>query len=75
MLTIRDITRPVSLDVVYGGRIRDHQLGIEKAGFKVTGTINRLDFGMRWNESFEGGSAIVGKDVTLDLNVEIDRKP
>jgi hypothetical protein len=29
---------------------------------------------MRWNESFEGGSAIVGKDVALDLNVEIDKQ-
>jgi len=74
LLTIRDVTRPVSLDVDYGGRIRDQKLGIEKAGFRVTGTINRLDFGMRWNESFEGGSAIVGKDVTLDLNVEIDKQ-
>jgi len=75
LLTIRDVTRLVSLDVVYGGRIHDQKLGIEKAGFKVTGTVNRLDFGMRWNESFEGGSAIIGKDVTLDLNVEIDKQP
>ena len=75
MLTIRDVTRPVSLDVYYGGRIRDPKLGIEKAGFRISGIVNRLDFGMRWNESFEGGSAIVGKDVTLDLNVEIDKQP
>jgi len=75
MLTIRDVTRPVSLDVYYGGRIRDAKLGIEKAGFRVSGSVNRLDFGMRWNESFEGGGAIVGKDVTLDLNVEIDKQP
>jgi polyisoprenoid-binding protein YceI len=75
-LTIRDITRPVSLNVTYGGRIKDKNLGIEKAGFKVTGTINRLDYGLKWNETFEGGGAIVGEEVELDLNVEIDkRKP
>ena len=74
LLTIRDVTRPISLDVDYGGRIRDQKLGIEKAGFRVTGAINRLDFGLKWNETFEGGSAIVGKDVTLDLNVEIDKQ-
>jgi polyisoprenoid-binding protein YceI len=75
-LTIRDITRPVSLNVTYGGRIKDKNLGIEKAAFKVTGTINRLDYGLKWNETFEGGGAIVGEEVELDLNVEIDkRKP
>ncbi len=73
-LTIRDITRPVSLNVTYGGRIKDKSLGIEKAGFKVTGVINRLDYGLKWNETFEGGGAIVGKDVQLDLDIEIDKK-
>jgi polyisoprenoid-binding protein YceI len=73
-LTIRDITRPVALDVIYGGHIKDKNFGIDKAGFKVTGTINRLDYGLKWNETFEGGSAIVGAEVQLDLNIEIDKK-
>jgi polyisoprenoid-binding protein YceI len=73
-LTIRDITRPVSLNVTYGGRIKDKNFGIEKAGFKVTGVINRLEYGLKWNETFEGGGSIVGEDVQLDLNIEIDKK-
>jgi polyisoprenoid-binding protein YceI len=73
-LTIRDITRPVSLNVTYGGRIKDKNFGIEKAGFKVTGVINRLDYGLKWNETFEGGGSIVGEEVQLDLNIEIDKK-
>jgi polyisoprenoid-binding protein YceI len=73
-LTIRDITRPVSLNVIYGGRIKDRNFGIEKAGFKVTGVINRLDYGLKWNETFEGGGSIVGEEVQLDLNIEIDKK-
>ena len=73
-LTIRDITKPVSFDVTYGGRIRDKNLGIEKAGFRITGKVNRLEFGLKWNETFEGGGAIVGGEVGIDLNVEIDRK-
>jgi len=72
-LTIRDVTRPVTLNVTYGGHIKDKNFGIDKAGFKVTGTINRLDYGMKWNETFEGGSAIVGAEVQLDLNIEIDK--
>jgi polyisoprenoid-binding protein YceI len=73
-LTIRDVTRPVTLDVIYGGHIKDKNFGIDKAGFKVTGTVNRLDYGLKWNETFEGGSAIVGADVQLDMNIEIDKK-
>jgi len=73
-LTIRDVTRPVVFDVTYGGRIKDRNLGIEKAGFKITGKVNRLDYGLRWNERFEGGGAIVGEEVTIDINAEIDRK-
>jgi polyisoprenoid-binding protein YceI len=73
-MTIRGITRPVSFAVTYGGRMKDSTFHIEKAGFKISGTVNRLDFGMKWNETFEGGGAIVGADVKIDLNVEINRK-
>jgi polyisoprenoid-binding protein YceI len=73
-LTIRDITKPVAFDVIYGGRIRDKTFGIEKAGFKVTGKINRLEFGLKWNETFEGGGSIVGEEVTLNLDIEIDKQ-
>lgn len=72
-LTIRDITKPVSFDVAYGGRIKDKNLGIEKAGFKITGKVNRLEFGLKWNETFEGGGSIVGEEVGVDLNIEIDK--
>jgi polyisoprenoid-binding protein YceI len=73
-LTIRGITKPVSLDVTYGGRIKDKNLGIEKAGFRITGKINRLEFGLRWNETFEGGGSIVGEEVEIVINVEIDKR-
>jgi polyisoprenoid-binding protein YceI len=73
-LTIRDITKPVAFDVTYGGRIKDKAFGIEKAGFKVTGKINRLEFGLKWNETFEGGGSIVGEEVAINLDVEIDKK-
>ena len=71
-MTIRGISRPVSLAVTYGGRMKDNTFHIEKAGFRISGTVNRLDFGMKWNEKFEGGGAIVGEEVKIDLNVEIN---
>lgn len=73
-MTIRGVTRPVSFAVTYGGRMKDSAFHIEKAGFKISGTVNRLDYGMKWNETFEGGGAIVGAEVKIDLNVEINRK-
>jgi polyisoprenoid-binding protein YceI len=73
-MTIRGITRPVSFAVTYGGRMKDSTFHIEKAGFKIAGTINRLDFGLKWNETFEGGGPIVGKEVKIDINAEINRK-
>jgi polyisoprenoid-binding protein YceI len=73
-MTIRGITKPVSFAVTYGGRMKDSTFHIEKAGFKISGSINRLDFGMKWNETFEGGGPIVGAEVKIDLNVEINRK-
>lgn len=72
-LTIRDVTKPVSFDVLYGGRIKDETFHIEKAGFKITGAVNRLDYGLKWNETFEGGGSIVGEEVEITVNVEIDK--
>jgi polyisoprenoid-binding protein YceI len=72
-ITIRGITRPVSFAVTYGGRMKDSTFHIEKAGFKITGTVNRLDFGMKWNEIFEGGGPIVGNEVKIDIDVEINK--
>ena len=53
-LTIRDITKEVTLDVKYGGNIQD-PYGNTKAGFKATGAINRFDYGLKWNALTEAG--------------------
>jgi polyisoprenoid-binding protein YceI len=74
-MTIRNVTKPMAFDVTYNGRMKDSTFHIEKAGFRIVGVLNRLDFGMRWNERFEGGGPIVGEEVKIDLRVEINRKP
>jgi polyisoprenoid-binding protein YceI len=68
-LTIRNITKPVKFDVVYGGTAKDGY-GNTKAGFKATTVINRFDYNLKWNNLTEAGGATVGKDVTLDLKLE-----
>lgn len=68
-LTIRGNTRPVELDVDYGGTVTD-PYGNTKAGFEITGTINRKEFGLKWNGVTEAGSIVVSDEVKLDLNVQ-----
>jgi polyisoprenoid-binding protein YceI len=68
-LTIRDVTKRVKLDVVYNGTVKD-PYGNTKAGFKITGVINRFDYNLKWNTMAEAG-AVVGQDVTLVVNLEL----
>lgn len=69
-LTIRDITKPIELDVVLGGIVND-PYGNTKAGFSITGNVNRKEFGLRWNAVTEAGSVVVGDIIKLDLNVQV----
>jgi polyisoprenoid-binding protein YceI len=68
-LTIRNVTKPVTFDVVYGGTAKDGY-GNTKAGFKATTVINRFDYGLKWNAVTEAGGATVGQDITIDLKLQ-----
>lgn len=69
-LTIRDITLPVTLDVVYGGTTKNH-FGKTLAGFELTGKINRKDFGLKWSATTEAGNIVVSDEVKLAIIAEI----
>ncbi len=69
-LTIRDITREVSLNVEYGGSMVDGY-GQTKAGFEISGKINRKDFGLTWSMVTEAGGVVVGDEVKLVLNIQV----
>ncbi len=73
-LTIRDITRPVTFDVFYKGKVNDPFSGVEKAGFKVIGKINRFDFNLKWNVLMEAGGAIVGPEIRIESNIELQKQ-
>lgn len=68
-LTIRGITRPVTLDVELLGRAKS-PFGDERIGFHATTKINREDFGLTWNMALETGGWLVGKEITVNLDVE-----
>jgi len=72
-LTIRDVTKQVTLDVVYNGTIKD-PWGNLKAGFNVTGQLNRFDYGLKWNALTELGGAVVDKIVKIRIHVELNKQ-
>jgi polyisoprenoid-binding protein YceI len=68
-LTIRGVTKPVTFDLEYGGFGKD-PWGNTRAGFTLTGTINRKDFGMAYNAVLETGGIMVGEKVSVELDIE-----
>ena len=68
-LTIRGVTKPVTLDVAVGGTAKD-MYGNDRAAFSATTTINRKDFGLVWNKVLETGALVVGDEVKIALEVE-----
>jgi polyisoprenoid-binding protein YceI len=68
-LTIAGITKPVKLDVEFGGVAKD-PWGNTKAGFTVTGKINRNDWGINWNTALETGGFLVSDDVQITAEVQ-----
>ena len=69
-LTIRGITKEVSLDVTSEGRGKD-PWGGERAGFSATAKINRRDFGLTWNQVLEAGGFAVGDEIKISIDVEL----
>jgi len=68
-LTIRNVTRPVVLNVEFAGLTTD-PWGGKRAGFTAETKINREDWGLVWNMAIEAGGVLVGKDIKLNLDVE-----
>jgi polyisoprenoid-binding protein YceI len=68
-LTIRGVTRPVTLNAELAGII-SNPWGQKVAGFSATTVINREDFGLTWNMVVEGGGVLVSKEIKITLEVE-----
>ena len=68
-LTIRDVTRPVELDVEFLGAV-ESPFGDTRIGFSGSTDVNREDWGLTWNQALEAGGVVVGKKVRIELAVE-----
>lgn len=72
-LTIRDVTRPVVLDVTYLGTSKS-PWGTTSAGFEANTKINREDWGLTWNVALETGGLLVGKEITISIEAEFTQQ-
>jgi polyisoprenoid-binding protein YceI len=68
-LTIRDVTREITLNVRFEGQAKD-PWGGERVGFSATGKIDRRDFGLTWNQALETGGVVVGNEIKIELEVQ-----
>jgi polyisoprenoid-binding protein YceI len=69
-LTIKDVTKSITLATTYEGTATD-PWGNVKAGFEVSGKINRQEFGLVWGALTEAGGALVGDEVKLIANIQL----
>ncbi|HWK23416.1 MAG TPA: YceI family protein [Ureibacillus sp.] len=70
-LTIKGVTKPVTFDVEYGGKGKN-PWGVEVYGFEAEGKINREEFGLTWNAALETGGVLVGKDIKIKVELEVN---
>jgi polyisoprenoid-binding protein YceI len=68
-LTMRGVTRQVTLPVTFLGEARD-PWGNEKVGFEIATVLNRKDFGINWNKALDQGGVLVGDEVKVQISVQ-----
>ena len=71
-LTMVGITRAITLEADYFGPVKSPFSGKTCIGFSATGKINREDYGMKWNETMEGGGVVMGREVKIEIDIEAD---
>ena len=73
-LTIRGVTRPVTLQAEYLGHVAD-PWGGQRAIFTAEATLNREDWGLTWNMPLDGGGLLVSKDIRIEIEAEALLEP
>lgn len=73
-LTIRGITKPVTLDVEFSGPVKSPYGGEITMGFSASATVDRFAYGVSWNEVMEDGGFMIDKDVKITIDIEADLK-
>jgi polyisoprenoid-binding protein YceI len=71
-LTIRGVTRQVTLPVTFLGEQKD-PWGNVKAGFETAISLNRTDYGLTWNQALEAGGVLVGDQISITIDLEANK--
>ena len=69
-LTIRGVTKPITVNIEFGGIVVD-SYGQTKAGFTVSGKISRKEFGLTWNAVTEAGSIVVSDEIKIHAEIQV----
>jgi polyisoprenoid-binding protein YceI len=72
-LTIRGMTKPVAIDVEFGGIARD-SYGNTRAGFAISGKLSRAAFGLTYNAATETGGVLIGDEVKFNGEIQLIRQ-
>ncbi len=72
-LTVRDVTKSIQLTAEFGGVATD-PYGNVKAGFEITGAINRKEFGLTFHAVTETGNIVLGEDIKLNINLQFAKQ-
>jgi polyisoprenoid-binding protein YceI len=72
-LTMHGVTKTVTLNAIGASKIVKDPYGMERYAFKVTGKINRIDYGLKYNSVLEAGGVALSEEVRLDITVEITK--
>ncbi len=72
-LTIKDVTKPVTLNVEWSGQAKD-PWGNTKAGLNLSGKLDRKEFGLTWNAALEAGGVLVSDEVRILAEVQLAKQ-
>jgi len=70
-LTMRDVSKDVVFDVIYNGTVNTGRA--IKAGFKLSGKVNRQEYGLKWANKLESGEFVVADEVGIECNLELNK--
>lgn len=70
-LTMHGVTKKVKLSAIGASKTVKDPWGNVKYAFKISGSINRIEYGLKWNAALEAGGVVVGEDVKIDITIEL----
>jgi polyisoprenoid-binding protein YceI len=71
--TMHGVSKTITIPVTYLGEIVD-PWGKTKAGYELSTTLNRKDYGISWNKTLDAGSLILGDEVEISINLQLEKK-